>query len=126
MSDNDKTRSTSFAKTVDDLVQQENSLDRVAALSNRFNRAIEPPPPFQQEKARESDEKTIAHAPRPEMHLRPGGLARAVVDRQIDKKQLSAVAARALELNKDAKQRTAQAKTKSLSHEFQRHKHRMA
>ncbi len=126
MSEQNKTRSTSFAKTVADLVQHESALDRVAALTNQFNRAIEPPPPpVQQEKARESDEKALTHAPRPEMHLRPGGLARVVVDRQIDKKQLSAVATRALELNKAAKQRSTQGKTKSLSQEFRGHKHRM-
>ncbi len=125
MSEDDKTRSTSFAKTIADLVQNENSLDRVAALANQFNRAIQPPQPqVQQDKARESDDKTLAHAPRPEMHLRPGGLARAIVDRQVGNKQLSAVAARALELNKAAKQQFAQAKTKGLSQEFQEHKHR--
>lgn len=123
MSDNDKTRSTSFAKTVD-LDYEKNSLDRVAPLHEQFARATEAPAQQQvEEKTRQSDEKTIAHAPRPELHLRPTGITRKPVDKQIDKERLSALAVRALELNKSALQRSGQKKTLDLNKDWHKAKH---
>ncbi len=126
MSEDDKTRSTSFAKTVNDLVQHDSALDRIAALSEEFRRAVQPPQPaVEQTKARESDERTLTHAPAPAMNLRPGGLARYIVDKQIDKQKLSALDARALELYNAAKQRFEKPKSKDLSQQFEQHKHRL-
>lgn len=120
MSEPTKKRSTSFAKTVSDLVQKDSALDHVAALSAQFHRAIEPPqPPVEQQKARESDEKTQTHAPVPAMHLRPGGLARYVVDKQIAKEKLTAVQRRALELSKSIKAQTQKTKQRNLTKEFE-------
>lgn len=119
MSEPKKTRSTSFAKTVADLVQKDSPLDHLAALTGQFNRAIEPPqPPAEQQKARESDEKKATHAPAPAMHLRPGGLSRYVVDKQIDKEKLTAIQRRALELSKSIQ--AQQTKQRNLTKDFER------
>ncbi|MGC2468004.1 MAG: hypothetical protein WA517_22630 [Candidatus Acidiferrum sp.] len=89
VSDNSTKRSTSFAKTVDDLVHQENALDRARALKAEFDRAKnahEHSP--EKEKTRQTQETAgLSHAPVPEPHLRPDSQIRRAVDRQIDKEK---------------------------------------
>lgn len=59
------------------------------------------------------------------MHLRPGGLARYVVDKQIDNKKLSELDARVLALYDAARQRFGKPKSKDLAQEFEQHRHRL-
>jgi len=90
VSDNSTKRSTSFAKTVNDLVHEESALDRARALKAEFDRAKnahEHSP--EKEKTRQTQETaSLSHAPVPEPHLRPdGSQIRRAVDRQIDKEK---------------------------------------
>lgn len=120
-------RTTSHAKSVEGLYQEENALDRARALKEDFERAVN-------EQAREKtrpQERTSetpsssGYAPKPEMHLRPDGPARRAVDRAIDNKQrskenkLSQEAQRALDLAKDFKQ--AKQKNPRMDHQKTRH-----
>ena len=119
MADELTKRSTSFAKTIADLVKEQNSLDRAAAAREPFNRAAEgrenPAERItdEREKTAPADGKTLDHAPHPALNLRPQGPARRAVDRKIDYEKLR-------ELNAAAKSRAKAAKSRSLSRDFDR------
>jgi hypothetical protein len=112
-------RTTSFAKTIVDLVKEENSLDRAAAAREPFNRAAEgrenPAERIadEREKTAPAEGKKFDHAPHPALNLRPQGPARRAMDRKIDYEKLR-------DINNAAKRRAAAAKSRSLSRDFDR------
>jgi len=114
-------RTTSHAKSVEGLYQPENALDRARALKEDFERAARHDTnekTLPQDRTSETPD-TSRYAPRPEPHLRPDGPARRAVDRQIDKKERSKEAQRALELAQDFKQ--AKQKSPQMNQQKTRH-----
>jgi hypothetical protein len=111
-------RTTSFAKTIKGLEQEENSLDKIHPLNAAFLRALQPPEQkteqqTEKETTRPAPEMTRTHSPRPELHLRPEGPTRRAMDRKIDYEKLR-------QINDAAKRRAAAAKSRSLSRDFER------
>lgn len=119
MADEPTKRTTSFAKTLADLVKEGNSLDRVASVFGPFTRAAEghedktAKREDEQEKTTPADARKFDHAPRPELHLRPDGPARRSIDRKIDADKLRAI-------NNAAKRRIAEARSRDLQRDFDR------
>ena len=120
VSDNSTKRSTSFAKTVNDLVHEESALDRARALKAEFDRAKnahEHSP--EKEKTRQTQETaSLPHAPVPEPHLRPdGSQIRRAVDRQIDKEKQAKAGGRPKAVSDAYKARFNQHKTLNRDHD---------
>lgn len=119
MADDDPKRTTSFAKTVKGLEQDQKPLDLTPPLSPAFNDAVHnlaerlrESRTFE-EKDRQSGDRKPAYAPSPELNLRPGGSIRRAVDRKIDYEKLRGI-------NAAAKRRTEASKSRSLSRDFER------
>jgi len=121
MSSDARDRTTSFAKTVEGLAQEESSLDKVDHVRNEFNRTADEtrqPLPGErisdQDKARQGDDRIVTHAPAPGMSLKPRGRVRASMDRTIDYEKLRAI-------NRAAQTRSKAAeRSRDLSRDFGR------
>ncbi len=85
VSDNSTKRSTSFAKTVNDLVHEESALDRARALKEQFDRAktAHEHAPEKEKTHRDRGTAGASEAPLPEPHLRPGGSVQRSMDRAV-------------------------------------------
>ena len=114
MADETKKRTTSFAKSVEDLVKQPSPLDKMSPfLREAFTRATEEiikPPESPKEQERQSDERRPSFAPAPGMSLKPRGPVRQSMDRKIGYEKLRAI-------NAAAKKRAA-SRSRTLSRDF--------
>jgi hypothetical protein len=104
---------TSHAKTVD-LAQQKNSLDRAEPLRPEFDRAKAEAPEKAPEPQKPEPAKPefVQHAPVPGLSLKPQGVIRQQVDRQIDEEKRRQLAERSRALV----ERFKQAKEKEREH----------
>lgn len=115
MADDNTKRTTSFAKSIEDLVKQQGALDKISpALRETFTRAAEEfikPPERPQEQERQTDERRPSFAPAPGMNLKPRGPIRQSMDRKIGYEKLRAI-------NAAAKKRAA-SRSRTLSRDFE-------
>lgn len=101
MADDNTKRTTSFSKSLDDLVKYPSPLDNVPPeLRKTFARYAEELKQIAQhekegrgEQERQSEERAPTYSPRPEPHLRPEGPTRRAVDRKIDYEKIRKIAA---------------------------------
>jgi hypothetical protein len=121
VADETKKRTTSFAKSLDDLVKETAALDKLSpAVREAFNRSADDLQ-WQNERAgkrrgeqeRQTDERRPSHAPSPQMHLKPEGPVRRAMDRKIDYEKLRAI-------NDAAKKRAAASRSRTLSRDIDR------
>lgn len=121
MADETKKRTTSFAKSLEDLAKESSALDKLSpAVREAFNRSADDLQ-WQNERAgksrsdqeRQTDERKPSHAPRPQMHLKPDGPVRRAMDRTIDYEKLRAI-------NAAAKKRAAASRSRTLSRDLDR------
>jgi len=120
VADETKKRTTSFAKSLEDLAKTPSPLDRLSPdVREAFTRAADDLQ-WQNDRAgkkieekEKSDERPLTYAPRPEMHLRPDGAIARSMNRKIDYGKLR-------EVNAAAKKRARQAeRSRGLSREFE-------
>lgn len=109
VSENSSDRSVSHSKTVD-LDQQQTALDRAQRLKDAYNRALAEKLEPEKSAPTEAHSKQIQnnHTPAQDLHLRPAGEIRQIVDKQIDAENRQKEIERAKALNEAAESRARQ------------------